>query len=42
MIGDKKDTPGNPGQEAMLDVCQYLWWPHIHKDIVNLAEECTD
>ena len=31
---------GHPGQEAMLDVSKYLWWPHMHKDIVNLAEEC--
>ena len=30
----------HPGQEAMLGVSQYLWWPHMHKDIVNLAEEC--
>ena len=21
-------------------VSQYLWWPHMNKDIVNLAEEC--
>ena len=35
---------GHPGQEAMLHVSKYLWWPHMHKDIVNLAEEgrsCT-
>ena len=31
---------GNPGQEAMLEVFNYLWWPHMHKDIVNMAEEC--
>ena len=31
---------GNLGQEAMLGVSQYLWWPHMHKCIVNLAEEC--
>ena len=31
---------GNPGQEAMLEVSNYLWWPHMHKDIVNMAEEC--
>ena len=24
----------------MLDVSRYLWWPHMHKDIVNRAEEC--
>ena len=32
---------GHPGQEAMLEVSNYLWWPHMHKDIVNMAEECT-
>ena len=31
---------GHPGQEAMLDVSNCLWWPHIRKEIVNLAEEC--
>ena len=30
----------HPGQEAMLGAAQYLWWPHMNKDIVNLAEEC--
>ena len=33
---------GHPGQEAMIDVSNYLWWPHMHKDIVNLAEECRE
>ena len=27
---------GHPGQEAMIDVSRYLWWPHMHKDIVNM------
>ena len=31
---------GHPDQEAMLDVSRYLWWPHMHKDNVNMAEEC--
>ena len=31
---------GHPGQEAMLEVSNYLWWPHMHKYIVNMAEEC--
>ena len=31
---------GHPGQEAMLKISNYLWWPHMHKDIVNMAEEC--
>ena len=36
----KRIHRGYPGQEAMLGVSQYLWWPHMNKDIVNLAEEC--
>ena len=36
----KRIHRGHPGQEAMLGVLQYLWWPHMHKYIVNLAEEC--
>ena len=24
----------------MLDVSRYLWWPHMHKVIVKMAEEC--
>ena len=31
---------GHHGQEAMLEVSNYLWWPHMHKDIVKMAEEC--
>ena len=31
---------GHPGQEAVLEVSNYMWWPHMHKDIVNMAEEC--
>ena len=36
----KRIHRGHPGQEATLDVSKYLWWPHMHQDIVNLAEEC--
>ena len=36
----KRIHRGHPGQEAMLRVSQYLWWPHMNSDIVNLAEEC--
>ena len=36
----KRIHRGHPGQEAMLDVSRYLWWPHMHKDIMNMAEEC--
>ena len=30
----------HPGQEIKQGVSKYLWWPHLHKGIVNLAEEC--
>ena len=36
----KKIHQGHTGREAMLNVSQYFWWPHIHKNIVNSAEEC--
>ena len=36
----KRINRGHPGQEAMLGAAQYMWWPHMNKDIVNLAEEC--
>ena len=36
----KRTHRGHPDPEAMLGVSQYLWWPHIHKDIVSIAEEC--
>ena len=26
----KRVHRGHPGQEAMLDVSRYLWWPHMH------------
>ena len=28
-----------PEQEMMLGVSRLMWWPHVHRDIVNLAEE---
>ena len=40
----KRIHRGHLGQESMLGVSRYLWWPHMHKDIVNLAKEfrtCT-
>ena len=36
----KRIHQGHPGQEAMLGFSQYLWWPHMHKNIVKTAEEC--
>ena len=37
----KKLHAGHPGQKAMLDVSTYLFWPHMHKDIMNMAKDCT-
>ena len=37
----KRIHRGHPGQEAMLGAAQNLWWPHMNKDIVNLAGDCT-
>ena len=40
----KRIHRGHRVQEAILHVSRYLWWPHMHKDIVNMAEEsrsCT-
>ena len=31
----------HPGQTAMLDAADYLWWPKIHSMIIEKAEECT-
>ena len=36
----KRVHRGHLGQEAMLDVSRHLWWPHMHNDIVNMAEDC--
>ena len=38
----KRIHRGHPGQDAMIDVSNYLWWPHMQKDIVNLVEECRE
>ena len=35
----KRFHRGHPGQEAMLSLWNYLWWPHMNKDIVNVAEK---
>ena len=32
----------HPGQEAMLDTAQYLWWPRIHREVVNLCKSCGE
>ena len=30
----KRTRRGYPGQEALLGVSRYLWWPHVHIDIL--------
>ena len=32
----------HPGDEAESDVSTYLWWLHMHKNIVNIAEESKE
>ena len=26
---------GHPGHEKMIDAAMYVWWPRIHRDIIN-------
>ena len=28
------------GQLAMVDAAQYIWWPRMHRDIVQLCKDC--
>ena len=30
----------HPGQEAMVDGAQYLWWPKMHREIIDLCQSC--
>ena len=30
----------HPGQEAMVDAAQYLWWPKMHREIIDLCQTC--
>ena len=30
----------HPGQEAMVDAAQYLWWPKMHREIIDLCQSC--
>ena len=35
----------HPGSAAMLDLCQHVWFPHIHRTIVQMAQNykhCTE
>ena len=33
---------GHPGRDAMLGAVADIWWPHIHRDIVLLAQTCPN
>ena len=28
------------GQLAMVDAAQYIWWPRMHRDIIQLCKDC--
>ena len=30
----------HPGQEAMVDAALYLWWPKMHREIIDLCQSC--
>ena len=30
----------HPGQVAMIDAASYLWWPKMHRQIIEKAEKC--
>ena len=30
----------HPGSAAMLERCQNIWFPHIHRSIVQMAQGC--
>ena len=32
----------HPGQIAMIDAASYLWWPRMHRQIIEKAEKCDD
>ena len=32
----------HPGQLAMLDAANYIWWPKMHSQIVEKAESCRE
>ena len=30
----------HPGSATMLDLCLHVWFPHIHRTIVHMAQNC--
>ena len=33
---------GHAGRDAMLREAAYFWWPRIHREIVEKAQNCTE
>ena len=33
---------GHPGQEKMVDAASYVWWPRLHRSIIDKAEKCPE
>ena len=33
---------GHPGQEKMVDAASYVWWPKLHRSIIDKAEKCPE
>ena len=32
----------HPGQAAMMDASDYIWWPFLNRQIVNVCEKCPE
>ena len=32
----------HPGQAAMMDASEYIWWPFLNSQIVNVCEKCPE
>ena len=32
----------HPGQAAMMDASEYIWWPFLSRQIVNVCEKCPE
>ena len=30
----------HPGQEAMIDAAVYIWWPRMHREIIDFCQNC--
>ena len=32
----------HPGQAAMMDASEYIWWPFLNRQIVKVCEKCPE